>query len=1761
PKSGWTKINHDLNAGAGGKYIYLCVKDAIKDDVKIITGSSSGISPGSGWTKINKDLNQGTGGKYIYLCVKESLVNHIKVISGSSSHISAGTGWTKIHKDLNEGAGGKYIYICIKNDENNPAIITKTVPLATYREDCMLTGFTMNENHGAEAGVFYSADRNQTLKAYVALNYDFLKNQTPLSQAPDKLSEYDIDVHHEIKSFSHLDASVKGMTSMVRDAMKKLPDGKVLPVVLVGTDISSNCAMGEFAAGSTHQLGTEFHVDLTVEPDVTMKSLNTVWVDTTTEEVIQFDELVQEIKTWEWDDINETTDMALLFFLWNVGETVVINVDDIEIKFEVPETPEILEELHQSFSGFEHLVGPIVENLAKYYWTRSFDKVKFGILDDLNVQWGELDAETQEFQDTRVMIREVGSAKNYAQLEKAVGGEVVEEQLTGIGSKLEIFAKALMIIGILIVIGVAIYTFISIGNAGGWSGFSIALGIAVVVLQVLYFLIILGICLIPVVGWIIGLIIVLADIIASFFGYGSGWIMKKIIDAICDFKLRSNVDLDMQNTNLLVTDHDDNGLTAGDRIEMRSRIIETINKTDDGDHSDVTDSYITPHYRVSTHSCSDAGMGIKTKSGTFRNTLYRETHHSKREVDHDVGLWVEPGCSMINFPITTRLHADYKVYYKECCCWICSTKHKLDSQTSDASTFYFDVLPNTLDDFLGWNAITVNDRDSDGLQDTVEAGNDVYYELVQNATGKVIDGSSGSMYMLDWKDSENQKWNLEPVENGEFRITQKASGQAIDGNGAEMYLDSWNGGDFQRWELDPVGGGYYRIRQNATGKVIDGNGDHLYMRDWNGGDYQKWTLKVAGTDTDPHAWDSDGDGLSDWYEVNTVIEYGCSATDADSDDDGLNDAKELHLGTSPLKSDTDDDGLTDYQEHRGWKITFTYCGQQFTAHVWSDPLTNDSDLDGLTDYEEYQRGLNPRSDDTDGDGIKDGDTFPYIPTVTDYIRNVKLNGGGNTLFVDPSEQIGVTLDYRDWNPVSSDTEFWNTNYLEARLEMNHLETIYEGLPPESPDVTTGSADFSFTAPDAEGLYILKYDVNITHSKNMGDHWDLGVVQVVDGTSFAAIRVIEGGGRSSSSISLLTSTLSTRSGRDDNWTDPDQVDLRESDGDGLTDLQELGGWVINLTNASNGTSAIHVTSDPLLSDTDHDGLSDGLELILGTDPRSMDSDGDGLSDGVEYKLGMDITLHDEDGDGLDDAAEMLFGCDPTMNDTDSDGLPDDQEVLLGSDPTSNDTDHDGLDDAVELMFNSSLGKPDSDEDQLFDKMEFTLGTDPWNPDTDGDGLADGLEYFMNTDPLANDTDSDGLPDGRELDLGLDPSVNDTDGDGLDDELELELGSNPLSPDTDNDRIPDARDHDTFVRNVDEIILVFDPLKDSYGFRNLLSEYVNIIEATPAELRANYSNARYIVIVGRPYPDPENDTAGNLMYDIMRPYGWNLTPLQESGYDRITVEYGLWNRTQTIVMLTHPFPTDHWRVLSILKGMNVTVLPDTVRVEYPAPRPFFHVDGIREIDTFITVKLLEEVTPDVELHRYNASTIPTVLDHRSGLIGDEVAVGHYLEIIPSANMQNESSEIIDFMWIQLYFTAADLDRNGDMDAVDPEDVNESTLCVYYFDGSKNTWIRLTNDLDWVNEVGVNTTNVELYGKEYEGYVWVNVSHFCLFGLAGESTLPPADEKEKEFSTVLALLGSILVLLIALLLTINVWYPDPERRKKERRKKEGKEKSEKK
>lgn len=116
--------------------------------------------------------------------------------------------------------------------------------------------------------------------------------------------------------------------------------------------------------------------------------------------------------------------------------------------------------------------------------------------------------------------------------------------------------------------------------------------------------------------------------------------------------------------------------------------------------------------------------------------------------------------------------------------------------------------------------------------------------------------------------------------------------------------------------------------------------------------------KILGTD--PGKADTDGDGLRDDQEVYVTgtdplcydsVVQGIADGEADQDEDGLSNIREIEVGMDTLASDTDGDGLSD--------------GEEQDIHG-TDPLQADTDGDGLRDGDEIPIALNPVNPETFG---------------------------------------------------------------------------------------------------------------------------------------------------------------------------------------------------------------------------------------------------------------------------------------------------------------------------------------------------------------------------------------------------------------------------------------------------------------------------------------------------------------------------------------------------------------------------------------------------------------------------------------------------------------------------------------------------------------------------------------------------------------------------------------------------------------------------
>ncbi len=255
----------------------------------------------------------------------------------------------------------------------------------------------------------------------------------------------------------------------------------------------------------------------------------------------------------------------------------------------------------------------------------------------------------------------------------------------------------------------------------------------------------------------------------------------------------------------------------------------------------------------------------------------------------------------------------------------------------------------------------------------------------------------------------------------------------------------------------------------------------------------------------------------------------------------------------------------------------------------------------------------------------------------------------------------------------------------------------------------------------------------------------------------------------------------------------------------------GGEDVTLLNASMLFDLDPKTlTDPTLSDSDGDGVGDGVEDYNFSGAR--DFEGEDVEPEDANWLEMDPLLPDSDGDGIVDGEEGDRNSDgelgpdesdPMNSDTDGDGVGDGDEVRAGTGVNVCDTDSDGLTDGVEM---GRIQPYDIDGCHGLQpsgtNYEKPGELDPKNPDSDGDGLLDGEEDLNgngwidaeDTDPSLVDSDGDGLGDGLE-------TLGDFNGDGVPDfDFRMVTSGRECTPpdgidDIDCDGVPNARDGDS------------------------------------------------------------------------------------------------------------------------------------------------------------------------------------------------------------------------------------------------------------------------------------------------------------------------------------------------------------------------------
>ena len=401
--------------------------------------------------------------------------------------------------------------------------------------------------------------------------------------------------------------------------------------------------------------------------------------------------------------------------------------------------------------------------------------------------------------------------------------------------------------------------------------------------------------------------------------------------------------------------------------------------------------------------------------------------------------------------------------------------------------------------------------------------------------------------------------------------------------------------------------------------------------------------------------------------------FGCgsSPVQEDTDEDGVRDDVELLHGSNPRNADTDGDGMNDE-----WEIQY---GTDPCSALGRDGPDGDFDGDYLSNDKEREYETNMSVPDTDNDGVVDG-----LETGSIFVTNAIP-----WLVFDEYEDVTTAITGNSWRCVSCPTpvplHIQGEVITNLTISANGIVFLNKSGYANSGNTTSGS---NFSRPiDGDSLVLAPYlHYAYIRSDVPGRQTTVKYgTATYNGEGFLLVEYLNSYYDTSLS---QTNSISFQMAIPTNC--PDRAYSRYLDvvgqymdgrkasiGMQTFDGKWLHSWCYNSRGKVRDGLALEFlfgdNSNPLVADSDDDGLSDGQEVSIGTSPAKKDTDGDGLSDGWEVQHNLDpLSIYgddgdagDPDGDGVDNLNECNMGTNPNAADSDNDGLSDGEEAVCVS----------------------------------------------------------------------------------------------------------------------------------------------------------------------------------------------------------------------------------------------------------------------------------------------------------------------------------------------------------------------------------------------------------------------------------------------------------------------------------------------------------------
>ncbi|MGY5877055.1 MAG: FG-GAP-like repeat-containing protein, partial [Candidatus Thorarchaeota archaeon] len=493
-------------------------------------------------------------------------------------------------------------------------------------------------------------------------------------------------------------------------------------------------------------------------------------------------------------------------------------------------------------------------------------------------------------------------------------------------------------------------------------------------------------------------------------------------------------------------------------------------------------------------------------------------------------------------------------------------------------------------------------------------------------------------------------------------------------------------------------------------------------------------LFTLAQEPDPYA-DSDGDGLTDWDEINR---YYSNPNNDDTDGDTIDDGREVQTGTSPLLTDSDGDHYSDQWEYANWDPLATRREDRYILCPYLADLPNlavevlDDEIrtsytfekGGEFKYETQATAMLEFQNQMSWGGRVELETSLWseskltlgLKSDTLEIEAKAVGSGAGSSFAAPQPYFEAVTEAGIRNQLTATSFFETQGSLMASVNWQG-SVLVNGYTTSGWDMTSATIaaelQLSNTFDRLVKVERIIFDIGIGDEVYQSAEWPFGDIELPKGSTYTFEITFEVSGQEW--VHTLNNAPALLS------IDPNYLQLSVwSDGGwvsstGIQDDVQTTCAQVEVVGEDWGTSRyICAVVDKI----------DGLDVLDALDRlfipytykygRMIDIMGERSRPGVKvwafayFELWYDpLTISDE----LNFQDVRMWGRGALtvdmQSDQDGDWLTDRSEIRFGTNVTNPDTDGDFADDYVELVL---------------------MRSNPFNPDTDYGGTIDGIEYY-------------------------------------------------------------------------------------------------------------------------------------------------------------------------------------------------------------------------------------------------------------------------------------------------------------------------------------------------------------------------------------------------------------------------------------------------